>query len=394
MIAAAASALALGEAASGQSADAREHRAEALGQIERLVGRGTGAAAGGAVLPRLGGELPRALRRRDRACRARHRDRARHRPGAAARAADARSGLPVRDAGTHGGGDRDLRDGSRDRAARRQPPLPVLGAVRARLGAVLRGASRRGPAACEESLRVGGRLAGGTMPSAGGGPGWALAVCRFEAGNAAAMLETMRGLGDDDLGCTIPVEGCFDWEILALAELALGRPDAADAYAARGHATRRCSTCSSRPPSPPHPRGGPARHRRCRGGGSLAAHVDRRGTPPARGCRQRSPAVCAAGHWPPPATAARPSRAARGRARARRVRSVRPRDEMRRELRRLGARASRAGPRRGESGLTSLTKRELRDRRPRDRSAHEPRDRRRRSSSATRRSSRTCATSS
>jgi tetratricopeptide (TPR) repeat protein len=34
-------------------------------------------------------------------------------------------------------------------------------------------------AACEESLHVGGRLTGGTMPSAGGGPGWALAVCRF-----------------------------------------------------------------------------------------------------------------------------------------------------------------------------------------------------------------------
>ena len=36
-------------------------------------------------------------------------------------------------------------------------------------------------AACEESLRVGGRLTRGTMPSAGGGPGWALAACRFES---------------------------------------------------------------------------------------------------------------------------------------------------------------------------------------------------------------------
>ena len=39
--------------------------------------------------------------------------------------------------------------------------------------------------------------------------------------------------------------------------------------------------------------------------------------------------------------------------------SVRPRDEVRRELRKLGARAEPRGPAGGESGLASLTKREL-----------------------------------
>ncbi len=87
--------------------------------------------------------------------------------------------------------------------------------------------------ACEESLRIGGRLTKGTMPSAGGGPGWALGVCRFEAGDVQALLDTMAELGDSDLDWAIPVEKCFNWEILALADIALGRPDSAAAYAAR-----------------------------------------------------------------------------------------------------------------------------------------------------------------
>jgi hypothetical protein len=71
------------------------------------------------------------------------------------------------------------------------------------------------------------------VPSAGGGPGWALGVCRFEAGDVLALLDTMQELGDDDLDWAIPVEKCFNWEILALADIALGRPDSAAAYAAR-----------------------------------------------------------------------------------------------------------------------------------------------------------------
>ena len=71
--------------AAGAIAPAREHRDEALAHDRAAVRRRAGAAPRGALLPRLGGELPRALRRRDRARRPRHRDRARHRRGTAAR---------------------------------------------------------------------------------------------------------------------------------------------------------------------------------------------------------------------------------------------------------------------------------------------------------------------
>ncbi len=215
-------------------------------------------------------------------------------------------------------------------------------------------------AACEESLRVGGRLTGGTMPSAGGGPGWALAVCRFEAGNPAAMLETMRALGDDDLGWAIPAEVCFNWESLALARLALGRPDDAAAYAARAE----------------------------RDAARLDLHL-----PAAVAARTRAAVMLAAGDAAAAARLAETSiagaraagarlqaaysRSLRGRALAAAgdrsaaiaelreaereldaCASVRPRDEVRRELRKLGARSEPRGPAGGESGLTSLTKRE------------------------------------
>ena len=81
--------------------------------------------------------------------------------------------------------------------------------------------------ACEESARVaGGRLKGGTMPSAGGGPGWALAVAWQEIGETERAFELMESLGHD-LG-HVPVERCFNWENMALAQLTLGRPEAAE----------------------------------------------------------------------------------------------------------------------------------------------------------------------
>jgi len=67
-------------------------------------------------------------------------------------------------------------------------------------------------AAGEQSARVGQRLAGGTMPSAGGGPGWLLAVARFEAGDVQRARDEMRAPGSDDLEHKIPAERCFDWE--------------------------------------------------------------------------------------------------------------------------------------------------------------------------------------
>ena len=88
-------------------------------------------------------------------------------------------------------------------------------------------------AAAEESARVGGRLAGDTMPAGGGGPGWVLAMSLFEAGEIERGWEIMHSLGSDDLPHKIPVEKCFDWEVLALVELARGRNEAAEGYVRR-----------------------------------------------------------------------------------------------------------------------------------------------------------------
>ena len=121
---------------------------------------------------------------------------------------------------------------------------------------------------CEESARVGGRLVGGTMPAGGGGPGWMLAAAQFELGELDRGFETMRALGGGELHQAIPVERCFYWETLAIAELARGRTEEADAYARRAeeHAAQ------PRPRDPrgdvgPGPSGGaPARGRGARGG--------------------------------------------------------------------------------------------------------------------------------
>jgi DNA-binding NarL/FixJ family response regulator len=218
-------------------------------------------------------------------------------------------------------------------------------------------------AAGEESARVGGRLAGGTMPASGGGPGWQLACARFEAGEVQRAWEIMHALGGDDLEHKIPVERCIDWEILALVELALGRPETADGY------LRRCE--------------------------QLAAELEPLRLPTAFALRGRAAALLHAGE--PRAAAAKALEAAAmaeaagarlvaafarslaGRALAvagertaaiatlRAAESeldvcgsVRVRDEMRRELRKLGARAEKRGPAAaGDSGVAALTKREL-----------------------------------
>jgi DNA-binding NarL/FixJ family response regulator/tetratricopeptide (TPR) repeat protein len=91
-------------------------------------------------------------------------------------------------------------------------------------------------AACQESARVGGRMTGGTMPSAGGGPGWALGVASFEVGEHARAFEILDQLGGDDHHQQIPVERCFDYENLTLAALARDRPEEADDWAGRAEA--------------------------------------------------------------------------------------------------------------------------------------------------------------
>ena len=87
--------------------------------------------------------------------------------------------------------------------------------------------------ACEESLRHGDRLTGATIPSAGGGPGWALGVALFASGQTERALETMHALGSEEIEFAIPVERCFDWETMALAELEAGNVEVAEGHAAR-----------------------------------------------------------------------------------------------------------------------------------------------------------------
>ena len=141
LIAAAASALALAESVDGVTAPARDHHAEAVEHVDRAVGRRARAAAGDALLPQLGRQLPRALRRGDRARRPWHRDRARHRRGPDARADAARALLPVREPGPAGRGAGDVRARGRGRPALRPSPLPVLGAVGAGVRVLLRAAT-------------------------------------------------------------------------------------------------------------------------------------------------------------------------------------------------------------------------------------------------------------
>ena len=106
-------------------------------------------------------------------------------------------------------------------------------------------------AACEESSASTRAWRGATMPTAGGGPGWGLGVALFERGEIERGAAIMRGLGDDDLSHTMPVEKCFDWESLALVEIArgqLGRRRTPMRAAPRSTPRRSTSTCPRRSP--------------------------------------------------------------------------------------------------------------------------------------------------
>ncbi len=217
-------------------------------------------------------------------------------------------------------------------------------------------------AAGEESARIGGRLAGATMPAGGGGPGWVISMSIFEAGDVERAWQLMHALGGDDLPHKIPVEKCFDWEVLALVELARGQLDAADGYVRR--AEDHAEALGLDLPA------GLARRAR-------AAVLLAQGDAPAaaRVATEAAAAFAAAGARLPEAfahaLAGRALAAAGERVEAIAVLrhaeaeldacgSVRVRDEMRRELRRLGARAETRGPATGEdSGVAALTKREL-----------------------------------
>jgi ATP/maltotriose-dependent transcriptional regulator MalT len=217
-------------------------------------------------------------------------------------------------------------------------------------------------AAGEESVRVGGRMYGGTMPSAGGGAGWAIAVTRFELGEVEEARRLMREVGGEEMRNWIPVERWFNWENVALADHALGNAEEAEALAALAEES--------------------------------AAKIDLR-LPTTLAARTRAELRLASGDHEGAARAARKSIAAGeaiganlhvafsrsllGRALAeagdRREAieelrqaereldacgSIRMRDAARRELRKLGARAEARGPATADdSGVASLTSREL-----------------------------------
>ena len=216
-------------------------------------------------------------------------------------------------------------------------------------------------AAGEESLLVDRRLAGGAIPNAGGGPGWVLGVARLDAGEVERGRSILLQLGGEDAR-TMPVERCLDWESLTLAELAVGNAEAADGYARR--AEEDAVRLGLKLPAALADRSRAA-VLLATGDPLTAAHVAARSVEAAaeigahlhvafsRGLQGR--ALAAAGER---AQAVATLRQAENELDA--CGSLRARDELRRELRRLGARAEARGPAaEGESGIASLTKREL-----------------------------------
>ncbi len=216
-------------------------------------------------------------------------------------------------------------------------------------------------AAHEESSRVDPRLAGATIPNGGGGPGWGLGVSWFEAGEIDRGRTLLLDLVGDDGASTMPVERCFDWESLTLVSLAVGDTEAANRYA--GLAEEDATRLPLRLPT--------AIAGRCRAAVLLAAGE------PLDAARVAHESAAAAGAVGAGLQAAF-SRSLEGRALAaagereqaiavlRQAEqeldacgSLRVRDEMRRELRRLGARSEPRGPAAGDSGIDALTKREL-----------------------------------
>ncbi len=217
-------------------------------------------------------------------------------------------------------------------------------------------------AAFEESLRVDRRLAGGTIPNGGGGPGWGLGVAWFEAGEVERGRKILLELGGEEVARTMPVERCFDWESLTAVELAFGNSDAADAYALR--AEEEAAQLGLQLPAA---LAGRARAAVLLTGGqpAAAAVVAARSAEAAEAIGAQlhvalsrslqGRALAAAGERQEAVTVLRLAERE-----LHECGSLRVRDETRRELRRLGARAETRGPAsEGDSGLASLTRREF-----------------------------------
>ena len=216
-------------------------------------------------------------------------------------------------------------------------------------------------AAGEESVKVGGRMSRGTMPSAGGGAGWVLALARFEVGEQEAALKLMNQVGGEGMKNWIPVERYFNWENVALAELALGNLDAARTIAERTEESaarvdlRLPTVLAARAAAAVKLGGGDA------AGGAEAAERSIAAAE-AIGARLEAgfsrsllgQALIAQGERQRAIEVLREAERELDE-----VGSVRMRDEARRELRKLGARTEARGPAAAEdSGLDALTKRE------------------------------------
>jgi DNA-binding CsgD family transcriptional regulator len=217
-------------------------------------------------------------------------------------------------------------------------------------------------AAGEESLRVGGqRLAGATMPSAGGGPGWQLATAWFQAGDAERAWAMTASLGSDALEHKIAVERNFDWELMALGALAVGRPEQAEDYARRAEenagqlGTHLSATLAGRARAALLLAGGRAADAAAACEGALAhAEAIGAGLQVAFTRSLLGHALAAAGERD---AAVRTWRTAEHELDA--AGSLRERDAVRRELRKLGARVEPRGPASpDEVGLGALSKRE------------------------------------
>ena len=234
-------------------------------------------------------------------------------------------------------------------------------------------------AAGEESARVGGRLAGGTMPASGGGPGWQLACARFENGEVQRAREIMHALGSDDLEHKIPAERCIDWEILALVEIALGnfrrRRRVPRALRAAGRRARRPAPADRLRPA--WPGRAAARDRRAARGGAprRAGGAARRpgGRSLGGGLRAQPRRACARGRW---RSCGGDRDDARGRVRARHLRlGARPRRDAPRaaQARRPRGEARTGRGRRLRRAVADQAR--ARDRRARHRPQDQPRDR-------------------
>jgi ATP/maltotriose-dependent transcriptional regulator MalT len=216
-------------------------------------------------------------------------------------------------------------------------------------------------AAGEESARIGGKLKGGTMPAGGGGPGWVTAMARFLSGDAERAYGEMRALGPDDLPHKVLVERCFDWEVMALVCLERGEPDEAEGYIVR--AEELAARLDLRLPTALALRGRAA-VLLARGEAAAAAEcalesaktADRVGAiiVSAYSRALAGQALAAAGDRPAAVSVLRTAEAELDR-----CGSLRGRDQLRRELRKLGARAETRGPATGaDGGIASLTRRE------------------------------------